>query len=157
MVWHHFCGILAMLSALLVGYSIPGAISTSMLAEISGIFMNYRNMTSPDNVNSALYFYNQLAFFLTFTIFRMILFPVLVYKCWLVAFLILDEVSLLRKLAFINFGIQVHLILFLNVFWYTLLLKKAHSVIFGKKNNLTENKAEDDYSKINDKSENESE
>ena len=34
----------------------PAAISTSMLAEISGIFMNYRNMFSSDNVNSALYF-----------------------------------------------------------------------------------------------------
>jgi hypothetical protein len=58
MVWHHLCGILSMLSALYVGYSMPAAISTSMLAEISGIFMNYRNMFSPENVNSALYFYN---------------------------------------------------------------------------------------------------
>lgn len=117
----------------------PAAISTSMLAEISGIFMNYRNMFSSDNVNSALYFYNQLAFFIAFTIFRMILFPVLIYKSWLVAILILNEISWLRKLAFINFGFQVHFIFFLNVFWYTLLLKKAHSVLFAKENNLTEN------------------
>jgi len=74
------CGILSILSALIVGYSMPAAVSTSMLAEISGIFMNYRNMFSPDNVNSALYFYNQLAFFIAFTIFRMILFPILLYK-----------------------------------------------------------------------------
>jgi len=80
MVWHHLCGILSMLSALFVGYSTPAAVSTSMLAEISGIFMNFRNMFLPDNVNSALYFYNQLAFFITFTIFRMILFPILIYK-----------------------------------------------------------------------------
>ena len=139
MVWHHFCGIIAMFSSLLVGYSVPAAISTSMLAEISGIFMNYRNMFAPENVNSALYFYNQLAFFLAFTIFRMVLFPVLLYKCWLAAFLILNEISWLRKLAFINFAIQVHLIFFLNVFWYSLLLKKAHSVFFAKEKKLTEN------------------
>ncbi len=139
MVWHHLCGILSMLSALFVGYSMPAAISTSMLAEISGIFMNYRNMFSPDNVNSALYFYNQLAFFIAFTIFRMILFPILIYKCWLVTFLILNEISWLRKLAYINFGVSVHLIFFLNVFWYTLLLKKAHSVFFAKEKKLTEN------------------
>ena len=87
----------------------------------------------------------------------MVLFPVLIYKSWLVAILILNEISWLRKLAFINFGLQVHFIFFLNVFWYTLLLKKAHSVLFAKENNLTENLSKDDYVKMNDKTEIDSE
>lgn len=51
----------------------------SLLCETSSIFLNYKDMFSKESRDSALAEINQLTFFVTYNIFRMALFPYLIY------------------------------------------------------------------------------
>ena len=76
---HHFMASSGFTIALFSGYAIAGISTCSLICEISSLFLNYKDMFSKENKNSPLSQLNQLCFFITFTAFRILLFPYLSY------------------------------------------------------------------------------
>lgn len=81
MIIHHFMAVGGFTATIFAGFSLPGVSVASLLCETSSVFLNYKDMFSKETRNSALAEINQLAFFFTYNIFRMVLFPVCIYHC----------------------------------------------------------------------------
>lgn len=109
--------------AILAGYGFTGISNASLICEISNIFLNYKDMFTKDTRNSCLGILNQICFFISFTIFRFILFPVYVYRCFVVMLLAIHLVGWFRKICMIFCVGQATCVLLLNLFWYMLILK----------------------------------
>jgi hypothetical protein len=54
MLIHHFLAILGLSSSLFVGFGIPGVSCCSLMCEISGVFLNYKDLFTKENRNSSL-------------------------------------------------------------------------------------------------------
>lgn len=123
MEWHHLILISGFVAGLIAGYGYPGNMCCVMLSEISSIFLNIKEMFPKDCRTTCLGQTNQLAFFLTFTVFRMITFPFLVMRCGIIMVTTFHVVSPIRKFFLVFAFVQALNILFLNLFWYVLVLK----------------------------------
>jgi len=77
---HHFLAITGFSASFFVGYGLPGISACSLLCEISGMFLNYKDMFTKETRNTPLAQINQITFFITYTLFRVILFPFLCFK-----------------------------------------------------------------------------
>lgn len=55
----------------------------TLLCEVSGFCLNYRDFLEKDGKDNIYAQVNQLCFFLAYTVFRMFLFPILVYRLYL--------------------------------------------------------------------------
>jgi hypothetical protein len=80
MVFHHIIGTTGCWIGMHAGYGQASIGTTSLMMEVSTIFMNYRTMLSAENVGRTITDVNQILFFLTFTVFRIILMPYLIYR-----------------------------------------------------------------------------
>ena len=122
-MWHHIMAISGFGIALVAGYGMPGVSSASLLCEYSNIFLSYKDMFTKETRNSTSGIIVQVCFFVSYTVFRFILFPFLTYRTFTVAILSWSLVGFLRKIAMIYCVIQAILVLFLNMYWYLLILK----------------------------------
>lgn len=73
--FHHVIGTSGLFVGVMAGYGAPGIANLSVLSEVSTIFLNYRSMFTAEESKQLLPQINQLMFFLTYTVFRMCLFP----------------------------------------------------------------------------------
>lgn len=76
-IWHHIVGTSGLFCALYTGYGLPSVANVALICELSTIFINYRSMYSKEQLNATLPLINQIVFFITFTLIRVILFPYL--------------------------------------------------------------------------------
>lgn len=97
MEWHHIILISGFVAGIIAGYGYPGNMCCVLLAEISSIFLNIKEMFSKDCRTTCPGQTNQIAFFLTFTVFRIITFPFLVMRSGLVMVTTFHLVSPVRK------------------------------------------------------------
>lgn len=74
-LFHHVIGTTGLFVGVMAGYGAAGIANLSVLTEISTIFLNYRSMFSKNELNNLIPMVNQVLFFITYTIFRMFLFP----------------------------------------------------------------------------------
>ena len=73
--------------SLFAGYGFAGLSNNSLICEYSSVFLNYKDMFTKDTRNTPLGQLNQFCFFLFFTFFRVLLFPLLVYKGYVITML----------------------------------------------------------------------
>ena len=130
---HHVMSFSGYAGSLISGFGYPGISNASQLCEISSLFLNYRSMFMPNEVGSALYNFNQTLFLIFFTIFRIILFPNLCYRCLCVTLLTLHnpDVSLIRKLCMAYCFVMSAMVTLMQFYWYRLILIGLRKMLQG--------------------------
>lgn len=96
--WHHFIAFTGFTGCMISGYSFPGNACFTLTCEISSVFLNYKDMFSKESRMTCLGQLNQLMFLFTFTIFRMIPFPFLVYRSGVQMMATFHLVNTVRKI-----------------------------------------------------------
>lgn len=120
---HHYVTIFGFSASFLAGYSFVGVSNASLLCEMSGIFLDYKDMVPKEYKNHWLAQINQILFLITYTMFRMIPFPILVIKCLSSTIALWNVVGWFRLSMMIICTINASLILLLNIYWYKLIMK----------------------------------
>jgi len=121
---HHIICILLAIFALGSGMMLPKLFCIAMMCESSMIFLNYRNMLGKNNWKGTLSMINSVVFFLTYTVFRIVLFPILIYS-HIKYRSIYDfySMSFIYK-AYWWFSVLLFtVIICLNIFWYKFIVK----------------------------------
>jgi len=77
---HHVMAISGFGMALISGYGMAGISNASLLCEFSSLFMCWKDMFTRETRNSFWGIVVQIGFFITFTMFRFILFPFFGYR-----------------------------------------------------------------------------
>lgn len=108
---------------MITGYSYPGLGCFSLYSEISSIFLTYNDMLKTKG-HSPLAMYNQIVFFITYTVTRMISFPWILFQMCRTLYLFFGLVPIIRKIGMLICCLQAVLILALNMFWYRVIVKK---------------------------------
>ena len=72
---HHYLCIAVFVICLTGGYDLPAISQTVMLCEISNVFLNFRDSILGKDATGILPTVNNLLFFVTFTLFRVLYFP----------------------------------------------------------------------------------
>jgi len=109
--------------SLFAGYGWPAIATVAMLSEISSLFLNYKEMFSKESRNTPIAQANQLAFFFTFLIFRVVLFAILTYKCFQMLLLTVHLVSWIRIVTMVPMLLLAVAGVILNMYWFRLILK----------------------------------
>lgn len=78
-IFHHVVITFAFLCSMIAGYALPGICCLFLIAEVSSIFLNYVDMFDEKTTNSALALANKIAFFISYTVTRVISWPYLQY------------------------------------------------------------------------------
>jgi hypothetical protein len=120
---HHKMVIPGVFVGIWAGYSSPGISNVACLCEISAIFLNYRSMWSKDLMNDTLPSINNTIFFLSYLVFRVVMFPL----CW---YCLIKNTQWTwhlqtwdRKFGGV-LGITLYLIVIgLNLYWFALIVK----------------------------------
>lgn len=115
---HHFLGAFCIIGGMYQGHAAPLLAQSCMLSEISGVFLSIRNTIGKD-AEGVFAFVNNIMFFVTFTIFRIIHFPFPIYNY-------LKSPYEFNWEGFTTFNYIFHYILasaffgicFLNIYWY---------------------------------------
>lgn len=132
MIAHHVMAFGGFTGCMLAGYSLPGISVASLLCETSSIFLNYKDMFSKETRDSALAEINQLTFFVTYNIFRMALFPYLIYGTAYDTYTTWNYRGNFQKGLAIYCNIQCTCVYLLNVYWYALIIKGLKRMLQGK-------------------------
>lgn len=78
-IFHHVLSISTFVVSLLSGHYFVGVAASSLVCEISSVFLLFKLMASDQKSNSPLAILNQVMFFLSFSIIRMYFFPKLMF------------------------------------------------------------------------------
>ena len=68
------------ISCLFTGYYNPGSATCCLLCEISNIFLNFRDLFTKETRNNLVGKINEILFLITYTVFRVFLFPYLIIR-----------------------------------------------------------------------------
>ena len=126
MLIHHIMVVTGTLMGIYaVGYSAGGVCNVAAFCEVSAIFLNYRSMWSKEQMNDPAPTVNQLCFFFSYFIFRVIMFP----WCWYMLLLPalytyhLDTIPIHKKIIG-SISISIYfVVILLNFYWFGLILK----------------------------------
>jgi len=106
------------------GFGAPGIGNLTLICEISSIFLNYRTLLfSRDDAEGYIPLLNRFLFFLTYTIFRMCIFPYGTYKMFVNIYYAWDLMSLTARAMYIFMLSEYILMFLLNIFWYRLVIR----------------------------------
>ena len=131
MKWHHVVGSSGLVAAIYAGYCFPNLGNIALTCEVSTMFLNYRSMYTKEELGKPVPMVNQLVFFFTFTIFRIISFPIIIVYELYGIYMVFNQVNALRKFAiFVQFANLVWM-LCLNFMWYGLILKGLKKLLQG--------------------------
>lgn len=120
---HHIMAVLGYTSSFIGGFGMPMSGQASMITEVSGIFLNYKDMFSKENRNSPLGQFVQFMFFITYTFFRLIPLYFQATRIYVILALTIHKVGTFRALCQIFCLVNAILIVALNTYWYGLILK----------------------------------
>ena len=142
---HHVMGIFSLFLAVYGGYALPAVGNIAMLSEISTIFLNYRDMyQKEERGQTALYRVNFFIFVLTFTVFRIFLFPYCIYLAGKDIQLTWEYLTMVRKLSIVLMIAFFAIIFVINLFWYKIILS-----VFKKNMSPSKTDDEDNYERMN--------
>ena len=122
---HHIVSILGIVCGLIGGYNQVIGVAGVLLCEISSIFLSFRGMQLDKKATDCFSVTNQLLFFLTYTIFRIIFFPYLGFRMVPGTMAIWYSCSVWRRFCITVSYILTVLLYFLNVYWYILIVKNV--------------------------------
>ena len=133
MLKHHFMGASGLFATIYVGYSVAGLGNIALTCEVSTLFLNYRSMYSKEELGKPVPMVNQIIFFLTFTVFRVISYPVIWFYDTYACIMLFSRLSNLQILALFVQWANFTWMLLLNFHWYGLILKGLKKMLQGKK------------------------
>lgn len=146
---HHIMSVVGFGSSFFAGFAQPGICNTVLLCETSSIFLNYKDMFDKKSKDAPLAQLNQLCFFITYTIFRMATWPMMIYLTYKDTFLHWDDRMFYQKVFAVSACIQCVCVYGLNCYWYMLVLKGLKKLMqtagVTAKTNSKEFEALDDY------------
>ena len=122
-MWHHVVGILGLGCGMLTGFGVPSAANVALTCELSTFFLNYRTMYSKEELNKPIPLVNQIVFFITFTLIRVMIFPILAYMLVITIGTTWHVLPTWRKGTAVILLMQFVLMFSLNMYWYSLVLK----------------------------------
>ena len=128
---HHIGAAMGYGISLLAGYGGPSISSASLTSEFSSVSLNYKDMFSKQK-DTPLGILNQLLFLINYTIFRVIFFPILCWRCALVTFLTWDAIGPFRAFCMCFVVFQACVMTALQFFWYQFIIKGLIRLIKGK-------------------------
>ena len=103
----------------------------AIMLEYSTLFLNYRTMLYREEWNKNIGVITQLGFFLTFTVFRVMLMPLVCYKVTRGMIIIWGYSSTYSDLLMcLTFFLLLSLFV-LNYYWYALILKGMYKMLAG--------------------------
>jgi hypothetical protein len=76
---HHFTATTGIMACFVGGYALPGIGNLLLLCEVSTVFINYRMLIPKENMGNFWPMINQLTFAFTYTVFRIILMPYVMF------------------------------------------------------------------------------
>jgi hypothetical protein len=132
-LFHHIIGVFGIFLALFTGYGYCGTSSVIFLCEISTFFMNYRSMYSKEELGLPVPMFNQVLFFITFTAFRMVLFPYLTYLIVVSLTTAWSYLDTPRKISGVISAMIFMAICILQIIWYRLIIKGVIKLLKGSK------------------------
>lgn len=142
---HHFVSSVCYVCSLYGGSSLPMLTHVCMICEFSQIFLNIRN-TMGKAATGLLPLINNLCFVLSYTVFRMILFPWIIvtffwhartYDLWNTGEMPVGEgqikqvTPLTHQVSWVVIMFFFILVYILNLFWFSLILKGLIKLITG--------------------------
>lgn len=120
---HHILAIFGFSVSIIGGYGLPMSGQGSMISEVSGYWLNYKDMFSKENRNSPLGQFVQIMFFITYTFFRLIPLYFLNMRVIVINMLTFHKVGGFRQINMVVCAINACLIVVINSYWYMLILK----------------------------------
>ena len=110
------------------GYGVPGVANASQLCEVSIISLNYKFIYEKSK-DTPLGLLNQVIFLINFTIFRIVLFPWLVYLCFFNLKVAGPYVSSTRYVCMVITCILSTAICILQYWWYHIIMLNLVKVL----------------------------
>ena len=144
-MWHHIIGVSGLFCGLYTGYGIPSIANVALLCEISTIFLNYRTMYSKDELNLPVPLVNQILFFISFTVIRVLIFPILSAMLTITAYTTWDRLDSVEKVTATITVVFFWLMLALNFYWYSLIVKGLKKLLIA--NGVLKGNKKDEYRK----------
>jgi len=135
-IGHHIVLIMGFSFTFLGGYFVPSLGVLSLYCEISSLFLSYRDLMKDFKdtaCKQTLDQLNTIAFFISFTIFRTILFPYILITSVKFTWLMSPILPVHQLIGMILSSILFLLITCLNLFWYKIILKKVYRMVTGSK------------------------
>jgi hypothetical protein len=129
--FHHVFAIAVYISGCCSGYGIAGLANLSLTCELSTIFINYRSITKKENLSNFLPMINQVTFFLTYTVFRVFLFPWILYLMLTSIYYSWAYLPLIRKGTSIVTVVLFCALWILCLIWYRLILIGIYKLFLG--------------------------
>jgi len=123
MIFHHILAVSGCFIGVHAGYGQTGIGNLSLMMEMSTIFMNYRSMLHPEQFGNNIVNFNQIIFFVTFTIFRVILLPYCCYRFYFNMLYSYNHMSFSRQCATVMSLIQFFAMTLLSFYWYKLIVR----------------------------------
>ena len=120
---HHIVAIMGFTLSIGSGYGMPMCSCASMICEISGYWLNYKDMFNKDNRNSPIGQFVQIMFFITYTFFRLAPLYFLNMRVVYIAMVTTHRLHKFRQFCNIVCCINAVLIILINTYWYGLILK----------------------------------
>lgn len=119
---HHFIGTSGLFIGVMAGWGTPSIGNMSVMSEISTIFLNYRSMFGKEQMQEVLPQINQVIFFITYTIFRMFLYPYGTYILIKIQYYGWPYTTQFKKNCLWVTIVEYLAMFALNVYWYKLIV-----------------------------------
>lgn len=120
---HHIVALMGFTSSIWCGFGMPMCSCASMICEVSGYWLNYKDMFDATNRNSPPGQFVQIMFFITYTFFRLIPLYFLNMRVVYISLITTHRLHWFRALCNIICSINAVLIILINTYWYGLILK----------------------------------
>ena len=130
-MWHHIIGTSGLFCGLYTGFGIPTIANCAMFCELSTIFLNYRSMYTKEELNSTVPLINQIMFFITFTVIRIMIFPILSAMLAITAYMTWDQLDGVKKVTATITVVFFWIMLALNLYWYSLIIKGLRKLLIA--------------------------
>ena len=124
---HHYLCIFVYILCLLGGIHLPAISQSVMLCEVSNIFLCIRDFLGKKASGLASEL-NIAAFFLSFTLFRMIFFPAVLYAHFTTISILADS-GFMTIFAWVFSAIIFFLVFLLNSYWYYFMVKRVQKML----------------------------
>jgi hypothetical protein len=121
-MWHHVIVFLGMMCSVVAGYGFVSGGFIGLTVEISTVFLNYRCLYQKTEMGKPIFKFISISFFLTYTIFRIILGPLYTYFFIKSAYLTWGQVTLFQNVCMVIAVICTLLFYVLQVHWYRLIM-----------------------------------
>lgn len=133
-IFHHTLTSIIIMIGLFAGEGYPKLVIVCLLCEISGVFMHLREIKGKHTWRGLGYTINAICFFFSFTLVRIVMFPMIINSnIRMVSLYDFETHSTFHKFAFWLIFVSFISIYLLNLFWYYLILRTVQKILFPSK------------------------